>query len=329
MRRTGVSVDGIEPETENVTASPEQKENPTPIPIPNIDPIPDQDDRNEDKNKNGEATTNSFLLPKRIISVIGLESSGTHFVTRLIANALGIDKTREGSFPYDDMRRDLDDIQVQHFSLPWGSVCQDHPAMTIQKVVLPSRCSRSFASDSPTSRRCEELAEDSNTQHRGGKAVYPGRYLLDVVSSIEWYKSHGVDQVFVIVMRDSTISKRARLIHCRDPGLLEREEQLSTEILNRAIQKYILGGDTDTTDTADTTDTDISSIDSPVHRVTRKLFASTTPLFQTGNNNVVLVSYESLIKLGPVYVKLLYKALGIKSDHMPVVKDGNSKYVID
>ena len=43
-------------------------------------------------------------------------------------------------------------------------------------------------------------------------------------------------------------------------------------------------------------------------------------------NNVVLVSYESMMKLKGDYVKQLYEQLGIESDHIPVFKDGNAKY---
>jgi len=70
------------------------------------------------------------VLPPKIISVIGLESSGTQFVTTIISNALGQGGWyREGSRPgiqrYGDPpdkgrdRASNRDVQVQHFSLPW------------------------------------------------------------------------------------------------------------------------------------------------------------------------------------------------------------------
>jgi hypothetical protein len=46
-------------------------------------------------------------------------------------------------------------------------------------------------------------------------------------------------------------------------------------------------------------------------------------------NNVVLVSYESLVKLEGTYIKMLYNVLGIESDYVPDIKNGNSKYVIN
>ena len=44
-------------------------------------------------------------------------------------------------------------------------------------------------------------------------------------------------------------------------------------------------------------------------------------------NNVVLVSYELMNKLGQTYIQMLYKSFGIESDHAPEVRDGNEKYV--
>ena len=43
-------------------------------------------------------------------------------------------------------------------------------------------------------------------------------------------------------------------------------------------------------------------------------------------NNVVLVSYEAMMKMRGEYVQELYKILGIESDHIPKFKDGNAKY---
>jgi hypothetical protein len=44
---------------------------------------------------------------------------------------------------------------------------------------------------------------------------------------------------------------------------------------------------------------------------------------------VVLVSYESLLKLEGLYIKMLYHALGIESDYMPEISDGNLKHIKD
>jgi hypothetical protein len=61
----------------------------------------------------------------------------------------------------------------------------------------------------------------------------------------------------------------------------------------------------------------------PIHGVGKKLAMSSLP----NGNNVVLVSYESLMMLKEPYVKMLYEALGIESNYMPSIRDGNLKYV--
>ncbi len=71
------------------------------------------------------------LLPKKIISVIGLESSGTRFVTSILASAHGIPKYREGSFPGGGKK---DGLLVQHFSLPWVSF--HNPRLFLVKFVV-------------------------------------------------------------------------------------------------------------------------------------------------------------------------------------------------
>ena len=132
------------------------------------------------------------------------------------------------------------------------------------------------------------------------KPIYPERYFLDIVANKEWYESQGVEQVFVIVIRDKTVSFTSRVGHCNNALLRQKEEELGTELINSAIEKYILNG----TDNG------------------RKL-SSTLP----SGNNVFLVSYETLLKLEDVYIRMIYNALGIESDYMPTFKDGNEKYV--
>mmetsp|Transcript_8850 Transcript_8850/g.18375 ORF Transcript_8850/g.18375 Transcript_8850/m.18375 type:complete len:380 (+) Transcript_8850:67-1206(+) len=281
-----------------------------------------EDDPGEDEDK----SSYSSLLPKKIISVIGLESSGTRFVTSILAKAHGIPEYREGSFSSDGMK---DGLLVQHFSLPWGSTCQAHPQHLIQNVVLPGRCSMRYDLLSPT---CKEMARDANmTLSRKGNDIYPQRYNLDIVASKEWYESKGVEQVFVIVLRDQSISAESRLGHCNNQTLKDEEEDIGTEIIVRAINKYVMGGGRRLSassyeswykemfweETNDINDND-NNLDDGGHR---KLSALPS------GNNVFLVSYESLLKLKEVYVKMMYEALDIESDFMPSFKDGNAKYV--
>ena len=90
------------------------------------------------------------ILPKKAFTIIGKESSGTKFVTRIIRDALEIRRYREGARPYEffpkarkSFPHDQDNaIQVQHFSLPQGGLCSDSSeTKNIVDVVFPAQCS--------------------------------------------------------------------------------------------------------------------------------------------------------------------------------------------
>ena len=44
-------------------------------------------------------------------------------------------------------------------------------------------------------------------------------------------------------------------------------------------------------------------------------------------DNVVVVSYESLLKLKSTYIEMLYDVLGIDSNYVPTFRNGNAKYL--
>jgi hypothetical protein len=277
----------------------------------------------------------SPLLPKRIYSVIGLEDSGTQFVSRLIRDALGISQYREGSFPCFNSRTKRNqcseslDVQVQHFSLPWGSTCQANPNPPVVDVVLPSQCTRTQRTDQERD-ECREMVNSIWGFEKNDKRAikYPARYQLDIVSHKSWYDAQGVEQFFVIVVRDQKISFVARTKHCSNPKLRQEEEDVGTDIIVDAINTFILNKN--------------SSSHQNVTRETYQYWAAQQFQYQHGGhkhrrklsalpfgNNVVVVSYESLVKLGKTYVEMLYEVLGIDSDYFPEILNSNEKYVMD
>eukprot|EP00553_Chaetoceros_curvisetus_P010609 CAMPEP_0204617378 /NCGR_PEP_ID=MMETSP0717-20131115/4376_1 /ASSEMBLY_ACC=CAM_ASM_000666 /TAXON_ID=230516 /ORGANISM="Chaetoceros curvisetus" /LENGTH=433 /DNA_ID=CAMNT_0051630899 /DNA_START=58 /DNA_END=1359 /DNA_ORIENTATION=+ len=307
----------------------------------------------------------SSILPKRIYTVIGLESSGTSFTAQVIKNGLGIEQTREGAKPYSikpwELRKNgLDDalfipayemenrdIQTQHFSLPKGGTCMDHKVTPIVDVVLPSQCTRdhpfSEHDNEEVQRCCNEMAEDLFDIRPNGAAVkYPKRYHLDIVSHKDWYDAHGVDQWMIIVLRDPDVSIAARSQeHCTDMDRLKEEEQVGKDIIIDAINKYILGEDDDerrvTRDTykfwyaKNFQNNSMEGVNTDANTntgsgVRRRKLRATSPI--TSKNNVVLVSYESMMDLGDVYIKMLYKTLDIETDYQPEIRNGNTKYIV-
>ena len=272
------------------------------------------------------------ILPKRIYSVIGLEDSGTRFISDIIGNALNIGKDvkgakkekhfyRNGSNPY--LYDKLLDVQVQHFSLPFGSSCTKFPIVPIVDVVLPSQCMRDHPRRNNEMVECNSMTRELYDLPYGTqKFKYPIRYNLDIVSHKEWYDSHNVDQWFIIVIRDPDVSRKARSKkHCADHTLLKEEEKVGTSIIVKAINKYILEEGERKLTSETYNHWHASNFQNDNERHGRRL----SPL--PSGNNVVLVSYESMMKLGEIYIALLYTALGIRSDFVPDIKNGNKKYL--
>ena len=136
--------------------------------------------------------------------------------------------------------------------------------------------------------------------------TYPSRYSLNLSSHLEWYHNHGIDAKAIIIMRDATISRRARQMHCTNSTILEMEEELGREILEQAIHKYI-----------------------SLNKSSRRGGQRRRLIQTTEDGKVVLVSYELLNQLKDHHLLMLYDALGIKSTFTPVWLDGNVKHVLD
>ncbi len=289
------------------------------------------------------------ILPKKIISVIGLESSGTQFVSKIIQDALDSGPYREGSSPCrihctggkDDLCcrqmifatghacRETNEVMVQHFSLPWGGSCHENPDPPLVDVILPLQCTRDHHNDAVAVRECNAMASELWGVSLDGKAMqYPWRYQLDIAKSKEWYDNHGVEQVFVIVVRDEKISFAARHDHCSDTELRRREEAVGTRIIDDAIRRYILGDEGEGAAPGGNETSPARSWDAGRHRGRGAGRAGGRRLSALASRNgVVVVSYELLVKLSGVYVRMLYRALGIESDAVPDVRNSNEKYL--
>jgi hypothetical protein len=260
------------------------------------------------------------ILPKKIISVIGLESSGTQFVSKIFEDALNTGPYREGSLPCKETCADESlecekkhflakphacvensDVQIQHFSLPWGADCITRPDPPVVDVILPQQCSRA-QTDPNEIQQCNQMAADLWGIQLNGKAMeYPHRYQLDITTHKKWYDAQGVEQIFVIVMRDNTISYAAREFHCPDPDRRKQEDEVGLKIIINAINTFILKDNDEKVSTESFTHW---AADQDEDKGKRRL--SAVP----ARDNVVVVSYESLIKLGGTYVKMLYATLG-------------------
>jgi len=311
------------------------------------------------------------VLPDKVFTVVGLESSGTTFFSETIRNALRLPMI--GSKNYYEVvgegftkrylpQRNNDNSQdeesqeywteVQHVSLPWGGLtCRTDPRESVVPVLFPAICTRMMRDRTRIQHALNDKRQNGNYRRSSSKATslkddkgpfepghvrskkildayhipeedqmtyldqckqyiseqeweYPYRYSLNITSHIEWYNSQGVDMHVIIVMRDATISRRARQEHCTNSTVMALEEELGMEILQEAIQQYILPQPKKT-----------------MRGGLRRLLQA------SGDGKVLLLSYELLMKLKGNYLAMVYDALGIDSDYMPRWKDGNAKHV--
>lgn len=165
---------------------------------------------------------------------------------------------------------------------------------------------------------------------------YPTRIILNITAQRIWYEALEVEQVIVIVVRDEAMSLQSRLKnHCRIVELAQEEEQIANNILNNAIKTFMIQGTSElemadgplnTTDVYDIMDKDFMWDPSPIIEnrtdASDLLHASLIP----SNNNVILVSYEAMMKYKQDYISEMYNVLGIESHFEPKFKDGNAKY---
>ena len=78
----------------------------------------------------------SRLLPKRLVSVFGLESSGTTFFTSLLARIANV--TERDIFEGMRFNKTSSSWEFQHLSLPWGSSCNG--TLKVVPVMYPAPC---------------------------------------------------------------------------------------------------------------------------------------------------------------------------------------------
>jgi hypothetical protein len=247
------------------------------------------------------ATTS--LLPKRLITVFGTESSGSTFTATAIGIATGVknpnDKNGLGFRSWDFERN----VEVQHISLPTGygptaDICfqQQFGVMPTETqtlpVVLPAPCmvvpeknkeqyARAQVKNRAFPEACREEAglEDF--------VIYPTRFFVNVTSHIQWYRERGVEATAVVIMRDASISKISKIqSHCPLKEVAEQQNEHARQLMTEAIDKL------------------------------------------DPSREVVLVSYEGMMSLGRSYLLDIYRQLGINSTYTPSFKDGNAKYVV-
>jgi hypothetical protein len=246
----------------------------------------------KDTNIHLHHTSNSTLFPKRLISIFGLEKSGTTFTSLTIAKALGIVPEHKLRFPYS---AEKNGIQVQHISQPWGYFrpqpvswsCKPQNLAKTKTIfaAVPLNCARhpmlaKKAENATFPRQCKEeaLLDDF--------VEISSRFFVNITSHILWYLERGVDATAVVLMRDRSIahlSKTATI--CKNANVSRAQNEYANSITQEAIQKL-------------------------------------------DPSRIVLVSFEGMVSLGLPYLQDIFRQLRIQnSTHVPNFLDANEKYI--
>ena len=245
-----------------------------------------------------EPPPKASLLPKRVITVFGHESSGTKLIASSIATSLGLwpkeGKWRTGEksawiyHQYVDGRVSDGELEVQHLSLPMGWHCEKDVQTTpnIVEALVPEDCSRPFEKSAVILARCRD-----EVQITDGHVIYPKRFFVNITSHIEWYQSRGVEITAILLMRDRSISRMGKFRdHCGIPTTAIEEDELAASIQKEAMTNY-----------------------------GQKSF--------DGRRTLLSVSYEGVMQLKGAYFFDIYRQLGIESSYLPTFNDGNTKYI--
>jgi len=253
------------------------------------------------------------VLPKRVISVVGADRSSTLFLSAALAAATGCSHTGGESSQHAVSEDGA--FEIQYMPLPWDHSCEVNSALSevsernvndtqiLLDSIAPVQC---FSpSDVSILQKCkhdasisQEVFEEVSSRQQAEDMVslLPNRYFVNVTSHIEWYLSRDIDISVVLVMRDTSISKKEWISCGISSTLVDASFEKSMGLMKEAFVAYGMHG-------------------------------SRVP--KVGTERVLIVSYEGLMEMKDSYLYEVYNELGIDSTFLPSFIDGNAKYIID
>mmetsp|Transcript_14919 Transcript_14919/g.30042 ORF Transcript_14919/g.30042 Transcript_14919/m.30042 type:complete len:349 (+) Transcript_14919:2189-3235(+) len=170
------------------------------------------------------------ILAKRVITIFGVESSGTTFLYQTLSKA-----TNASVVIPDLAARAGDEVEIQHISQPWGMYGYSTGGYSTIDVVPPLGCASFF------DKRVESVASEKCKEETGldpGRE-YPLRFFVNITSHVEWYRTMGVDCTAIIMTRDYSAHLEGKRKHIIRPFLWKRvataEDKYGTELLVEAM----------------------------------------------------------------------------------------------
>ncbi len=182
----------------------------------------------------------SKVLPHRLYIIYGLESSGTTFMSKTIASALGIQEN-----PRNDIFETKDhQTHVHHISLPWGLVPRGHwgfqerfiePLPTVP-VFYPNICRVGSVGRGPP--QLQLPPEECRDIMRDPVLTQPYRYFVNMTANILWYRERGVRVYPIMVVRDPLLHFRGIIKqHCSNVTAAYQQYEQGREIMMETIEK--------------------------------------------------------------------------------------------
>lgn len=166
-------------------------------------------------------------FPRRVISVFGLESSGTTFVANTLRVALGGHGRMELHYMGNNH------TELQHISLPWGWWRDGlNHSLDIVPLVPPQPCMISpglyaYQMERQQTRGVPDCCRAVNITKF---PPIPQRFFVNITTHVRWYRSVGIPSTAVVVVRDDHMHLPGKLKHA---GPVENARQ--EDIVGKAL----------------------------------------------------------------------------------------------
>ena len=271
-------------------------------------------------------------LAKKIITVVGPESSGTTFLASALGLAVDI-------FEVDGINRQAmssnEKWEIQHLSLPWGWRCEENQTTNIVESLVPAECFRYERDPAIESRLATQvfLNRDANAQRQPP----PKKVSATHQQEEDQIRAKCRDQV-KISQKKGPWTCGAKCGKDEYDGFALYPQRFSVNITSH-IEWWLARG-VDIKVIISLRDRHISSkgkLKTHCHlvdagrkedEVALSLMSEAIEKYR-GTGRVITVSYEGLMRMQETYLFSLYKELGINSTYHPVFVDGNKKYTTD
>lgn len=237
------------------------------------------------------------VLPRRLITVFGLESSGTSLLASTLANAVGAHKVlNNDDLVYRASENNM--LEIQHLSLPWGwfhGVGKKNLTVVDIDFIPPLECMVYPHHHAAIQRQKEVERPHSHCDNETGlseRVRLPQRFMVNITSHVLWYRERGVQATALVIVREDYSHWHGKIkTHEKNVTIALQEDLHAKQLIAHAMSH-------------------LSSLPT-----------------SDEHPELIVVSYETLMSLQKPYLFDLYSRLGINSTHMPKLENGNKKYI--